>query len=97
MKQGLEKVVVSVESASKADEALVAIMESVMTISSMTSQIAASAEEQSQVSEEINKNVISISQVTEDTVQRAEDSNRESDKLLVLAENLDGLVSRYRS
>ena len=97
MGRGHEKVAVSVENASKAGEALSGITSSVGTIASMTAQIAASAEEQSQVSEEINANIVRISQIAEQTVIRASDTSEKSGQLGGLAQELDALVSRYRS
>ena len=97
MERGHEKVEVSVENASKAGEALNGITESVTTIASMTAQIASSAEEQSKVSEEINENIVRISQIAEKTVSRASDTSEKSGQLGGLAQDLDKLVSRYRS
>ena len=97
MERGHDKVLVSVDNASKAGEALDGITEAVSTIAAMTAQIAASAEEQSQVSEEINQNVVRISQVAEQTVIRASDTSEKSLQLGLLANELDALVSQYRS
>jgi methyl-accepting chemotaxis protein len=97
MERGHDKVAISVDNASKAGEALGGITESVATITSMTEQIATSAEEQSKVSEEINQSVVSISEVTDETVSRAEETSQESEKLVGLAQELDRLVSQYRS
>lgn len=97
MERGHQKVDVSVDNASKAGESLNGITESVATISSMTAQIAASAEEQSQVAEEINENIVRISLVAEKTVSRASDTSEKSGQLAGLAQDLDSLVSKYRN
>ncbi len=55
----------SVEQASSTSESLGAIVNAVATISDMSTQIATAAEEQSAVSEEINRNMANISEVAE--------------------------------
>jgi len=97
MIRGHDKANVSVENASKAGEALAAITDSVGTIAEMNAQIAQSAEEQGQVSEEINQNIVSISQVTDNTVARAENASEEGQKLVMLAKELEALVNQFRS
>lgn len=97
MSRGHDKASISVDNASKAGDALAAIMSSVTTIAEMNAQIATSAEEQSHVAEEINQNVVSISQVTEKTVSQAESTTNESKKLVLLARDLESLVNQFRS
>ncbi len=96
MGRGHEKAEVSVENASKAGEALTAITTSVATITDMNAQIATSAEQQSKVAEEINRNVVSISAVTEKSVERSEDTMEESEKLVALSKELQSLVKQFR-
>ena len=97
MVRGHEKASVSVENASLAGEALDAIATSVKTIADMNAQIAASAEEQSQVSEEINKNIVSIAEVTDNSLMQAENTSEESLKLVTLARDLESLVGQFKS
>jgi len=96
MGRGHEKAEISVGNASKAGEALAAITASVATITDMNAQIATSAEEQSKVAEEINRNVVSISAVTDKSVERSEDTMEESRKLVALAKELQSLVNQFR-
>lgn len=62
-------------------EALNEIMDAVSRINDMNSQIATAAEEQSQVANEINRNIVNISQVATQTTQDAKESRETSVKL----------------
>jgi methyl-accepting chemotaxis protein len=62
----------------------------------MNIQIASAAEEQGKVAEEINRNVINISQVAEQTVTGADQSSAANARITGLAEQLKGLVGRFK-
>jgi methyl-accepting chemotaxis protein len=94
--QGQEKTTVSVSNASDAGNALHAIADSVATISSMNFQIASAAEEQRSVSEEINHNVVNISQVAEQNASAAENLAQASQDLDQLAGSLRSLISQFK-
>ena len=79
-----------------AGEALDAITSAVSRISAMNIQIAGAAEEQGKVAEEINRNVINISQVAEQTVTGADQSSAANERINGLAEQLKGLVGRFK-
>jgi len=79
-----------------AGEALDAITSAVGHISAMNIQIASAAEEQGKVAEEINRNVINISQVAEQTVTGADQSSAANARITGLAEQLKGLVGRFK-
>jgi aerotaxis receptor len=68
MKNGQETATRAVEKAGTAGESLNSITNAVNTITQMTTQIATAAEEQSAVSEEINRNVIHINELSEKTL-----------------------------
>ena len=87
----------SVEQALKAQSSLDAITEAVATISTMNIQIANAAKEQSSVSEEINKNVVNISQVVEQTAEGAQQTLTASHELANLASELQGLVGQFKT
>lgn len=87
----------SVEQALKAQSSLDAITEAVATISTMNIQIASAAKEQSSVSEEINKNVVNISQVVEQTAEGAQQTLTASHELANLASELQGLVGQFKT
>jgi methyl-accepting chemotaxis protein len=79
-----------------AGEALDAITSAVSHISQMNAQIASAAEEQGRVAEEINRNVISISEVAEQTVVGAGQSSAANERVNSLAGELKELVGRFK-
>ncbi len=93
---GQEKAKASVSHASNAGDALTKITESVTSISHMNLQIAQSSEEQSTVSEEINQNVIIISQVADENAQASDQLSGSSKNLEQLASELQSLVSQFK-
>lgn len=72
------------------------IASAVATISDMNIQIAASAEEQGAVAEEINRNVVNIRQVTDEIHGGAMDGAQAADRLAALSGHLHALVRRFR-
>lgn len=87
----------SVEQATNARGSLDAITDAVTTISNMNIQIASAAKEQSSVSEEINKNVVNISQVVEQTAEGAQQTLTASHELANLANELQNLVGEFKT
>ncbi len=96
MQRGREQAQVSVEQAAQAGTALNSIARAVGTINDMNAQIASAAEEQSVVAEEINRNIVAISRVAEQTTQRAKQTTVGSGELAGLAAQLQQLVGRFR-
>ncbi len=96
MDSGHTQANLSVEQAAKAGDSLESIAASVSRISDMNIQIASAAEEQSVVAEEINRNLIAITEVANQTLDGANQTAEASDLLKNLAANLDQRVSRYR-
>jgi len=96
MVQSSEQTQSGVAQTAKAGEALTAIADEVGRINDMNTQIASAAEEQSSVAEEINHNVVSISQVTSETAQGAEQTARASEDLANLATDLQNMVARFK-
>jgi len=96
MTQSSEQTLSGVQQTGKAGEALTAIANEVERINDMNTQIASAAEEQSSVAEEINHNVVSISQVTSETAQGAEQTARASEDLANLATDLQNMVARFK-
>ena len=87
----------SVEQATNARGSLDAITDAVTTISTMNIQIANAAKEQSSVSEEINQNVVNISQVVEQTAEGAQQTMTASNELANLANELQALVGQFKT
>lgn len=87
----------SVEQVLNARGTLDAITEAVTTISTMNIQIASAAKEQSNVAEEINKNVVNISRVVEQTADGAQQTQTASYELANLANELQNLVGQFKT
>lgn len=85
----------SVELAREAGESIGNISQSISTIESMNQQIAASAEEQSAVAEEINRSVLSVRDISEQTASASEQTAASSVELARLGVHLQGLVSKF--
>lgn len=84
------------EEAAGADAALIAINGAVKTISEMTTQIASAAEEQVSVTDEINKNIVRITEVSEETSEGAHQTGVASQKLEGQSEALRNIVARFK-
>ncbi|MCW8983270.1 MAG: methyl-accepting chemotaxis protein, partial [Gammaproteobacteria bacterium] len=78
----------AIEESNQAESALNAISASVNQINNMNSQIATAATEQSAVAEEMNRNVVSINQMTEGTVEAARYNSDAGTRLAGLSEEL---------
>jgi methyl-accepting chemotaxis protein len=96
MVEGKSRAQESVELVDKAGEALDVIVGAVDTISTMNTQIASAAEEQTAVAEEINRNIVNITQVAEGTSNGAQQTSAASEQLARLASELQTLVGRFR-
>lgn len=75
--------------------ALNAILKAVETINTMNAQIATAAEEQSQVSAEIDRNVVNISGLSEQTTLDAKQSRQTSIKLADISQQLQKAIGRF--
>lgn len=96
METGREQAQAGVEQAMRAGDSLKAITNSVATINDMNTMIAGAAEEQSKVAEEINRNVVNISQVAEETAGRVSDVANLSTELGGLASELNAEVEKFK-
>ncbi|MCG8099098.1 MAG: methyl-accepting chemotaxis protein, partial [Candidatus Thiodiazotropha taylori] len=65
-------------------------------ISEMNTQIASAAEEQSSVTEEINRSIVSINEVSEQSATGAQQTTQASADVAKLAEQLKSLVERFK-
>lgn len=86
----------SVEQALNAQRSFDIIIQAITKISSMNLQIAHSAREQSNVSEEINQNVVNISQVVDRTAVGAKQTQTAGHELANLAAKLQDLVGQFK-
>ena len=96
MEQGTARADESVHQAGEAGEALNAISQAVAVINEMNVQIASAAEEQNAVAEEINRAVVAISQITEQTAAGAQQTASASNELEQLSGQLSQMVGRFR-
>ena len=96
MAQGQEQLGVGVTHINEAGEVLVQITTSVKAISERNTQIATAAEEQTSVTEEINRNVINIKDVVEQTAEGAEQVDSAASTVAERTTELRSLVSRFQ-
>ncbi|CAK0776271.1 methyl-accepting chemotaxis protein [Gammaproteobacteria bacterium] len=96
MEGGNKRVEGSVQQAALAGNALEAIIRSVASIRDMNLQIASTAEEQTVVADEMNRNIISINTAAIQTVQGATQTEEASRRLNGLAVQLKSLVERFQ-
>ncbi len=82
--------------AAEAREALAAITATVGSINDMNSQIASASEEQSAVAKEIDRSVVNISQIAQETSQGADRLSSASQTLAGLSVNLKRMVSEFK-
>ncbi|KTC22953.1 chemotaxis protein [Pseudomonas marginalis ICMP 9505] len=86
----------SVELTRRAGQALTNITRTVSAIQAMNSQIATAAEEQTAVAEEINRSVLNVRDVSEQTSSASEETAASSAELARLGIYLQTLVGRFR-
>ena len=96
MEQGRAQASSSVDQAERAGEALTLITNAVSVIRDMTQQIASASEEQNAVTEEINKSIVSISQVASQTAEDSNQISRGSKELAQLSGKMEKLISQFR-
>lgn len=87
----------SVQTAMHAGKELVRIVEQMARVRDMGVQVAAAAEEQSQVSEEMNANLMRITQASESTVAAANTVAASGEELQQLAVGLQEQINRFRT
>ncbi|MGY2270107.1 MULTISPECIES: methyl-accepting chemotaxis protein [Pseudomonas] len=86
----------SVDLSRDAGDALGAIIRTVSIIQAMNPQIAAAAEEQSAVAQEINRSVLKVRDVSEQTAAASEETAAASVQLTRLSLDLQALVGKFR-
>ncbi len=82
--------------ASKAGEALVAINGAIEVTTNMNLQIASAAEEQTSVSEEVNRNAVNIQGLADDTNQQAQGTMEISQRLAALTAELGRVTGQFK-
>jgi len=96
MAQSREQAKLAVDYASQSGTALQTIAKAVEEINQMSTQIASAAEEQSSVSDEINRNIVAINDMSSQTAESAAQTSTASEKLANMSTELQGLVSNFK-
>jgi methyl-accepting chemotaxis protein len=85
-----------VNQVSEAGSALQAITEAVTRINAMNTQIATAAREQGEVAEDINRSLVSIAGVADQTAAGANRTAESSELVASLADDLQKLITRFK-
>lgn len=97
MEHGGKKAESGVSQSNLAHEALLAITEAMANIRDNSMRIASAAEEQSAVSEEVARNLETISSIGQQTTDCAQQTTRSSHELEALSDNLAKFVAEFRT
>lgn len=96
MQQSSAKAEQTMEQATQAGSSLENIAQAISTINDMNTQIAAAAQQQSVVTEEMNKNVDTIHNFSENAADSAQKAAQTSNNLTSLSEHLSSLTSQFK-
>ena len=96
MSEGQKMAEQGVSQAGEAGASLTGISDAITTIGDMTHQIASAAEQQSAVSEEINRSIVTISEATNEMSLGSEHVSKASYDIAQLATELQTSVSRFK-
>jgi methyl-accepting chemotaxis protein len=96
MSSGLEAAKQTEEIASRAGDALNNIVHSVATILDMNTQIATASEQHTTVTDEIDRSVVRISEVSESTAEGSRETAEKSQELSDLGRQLNALVTQFK-
>jgi methyl-accepting chemotaxis protein len=97
MQAGLEQTQDSVNHAHQAGQALETITSAVNSINEINNKIAEASQEQQSVMEEINKNIINIRTVAEESTTGAQQTTQSSGELSGLAVDLQHMVNEFKT
>jgi methyl-accepting chemotaxis protein len=96
MQQSGSLVDMTVQDANQTEEALAGIAEAVTLIHQMNQQIAAAAEQQSAVAEEINRSVTNIRDIADQSATAMDETASSSIQLARLGQELQGMAGHFR-
>ena len=97
MESSCEQARKTADSATSGGEALEVITRDVSTITNMNHQIATASEEQTAVTDEINRNIHNISQMTDETVQAIQQIASANEQLADLARSFQGMSRQFNA
>lgn len=95
MHEGEERIKDSVETINLANESLSGINQATASIHDITCQITAAVEEQAKVSDELNKNIVSISEMADCVSETADTSSKASEEMQQQLHDQQGLMDRF--
>ena len=96
MKQSLERASRTLDIAREAGDALKQIATAVSEINTHNTSIASAAEEQANVARDVDRNLVSIRDLSNSTASGAEQTSASSQELSRLAVDLNNLVERFK-
>jgi methyl-accepting chemotaxis protein len=96
MEKSVENADQGVDRVQDAVTALNDIVQQVERISALNTQMATAAEEQSYVSQEINRNITDITHIADSTADEATQTTRVSENLVRLSNQLEDLVQKFK-
>ena len=96
MELGRKQASDSVDQAKQAGVALEDITSAVSKITDMNTQIAAAAEEQAAVADEINRNIVQINTLGDQNASGANETTTASEEMAHLATHLNGLMQQFK-
>jgi len=96
METGQKQAQTCVSSANSASDSLKAIEEAVSSIASMNIHMATAAEQQTSVSEEMNRNIVNINDKAEMILKSSNEAEETAKKAASLAEDLDAMISEFK-
>ncbi len=97
METGKEQAQKSVERSHVASDILKVIQEAISSIKDMNFQIATASEEQSAVSEEINRNIVNITDITKQTSESANQAVHAGKSLSETANRITDIVQKFKT
>ena len=97
MEEGVREVQKGTEEAAKSGQALQDILTQISDVTTQVNQIATAAEEQTATTSEISGNIQNITQVVQSTVSGAHESASAAAALSKLAQELQGMVTFFRT
>jgi len=97
MEEGVHEVEHGTEGAARSGKALEEILAQINEVNMQVAQIATAAEEQTATTSEITSNIHQMTAVVGDSAKAAHESASAASRLLQLAEELKGMVNRYRT
>ena len=96
MQRSMDRATSTLDIAREAGEALKLIAQAVSEINTHNTSIASAAEEQANVARDVDKNLVSIRDLSNSTASGAEQTSASSQELSRLAVDLNNLVERFK-